>query len=276
MLRKTLAFYSHSLKHQLLIGAAISIWIWLFLFVTEPLDVRELSYNEKLQFLTGYALLLWVSYSLTIPVQRTIYKAKKTQWTLGFELLTLFLFSLVMFSLAYGFYRLVVVANEPNPYTPDFFFLHRFIPVFAAVVPVFWLVRWGSGLVTKMQYIQTKVEGPKTEQFIHLQGDNQREVLKIKPDELVYLEAANNYVKIHYLAAGELQNVLFRNKLSVYEQSHDFLVRIHRSYLINPTHFLRFKQENKKYKIVLNLQSIELPVSKNLLETVENRIVSPQ
>jgi len=276
MLHKKLAFYSHSLKHQFLIGAAISVWIWLFLFVTEPLDVRELSYNEKLQFLTGYALLLWVSYSLTIPVQRKMYRIKKMHWTLGLEALTLLLFSGIMYSLAYGFYRLIVVPNEPNPYTPDFFFLHRFIPVFAAVVPVFWLVRWGSGLVSHMRQINATPENSMVELFIHLRGDNQREVLKIKPAELVYLEAANNYVKIHYLASGELQNVLFRNKLSVYEQNHDFLVRIHRSYLINPTHFLRFKQENKKHKIVLSLQNIELPVSKNLLEMVETKVISPQ
>ncbi|OJJ22370.1 hypothetical protein BKI52_06720 [marine bacterium AO1-C] len=276
MFHKKLAFYSHSFKHQLLIGAAISVWIWLFLFVTEPLDVRELSYQEKLQFLMGYALLLWVSYSLTIPAQRKLYRLKKAQWTVGLELLTLLLFSVIMYSLAYSFYRLIVVPNEPNPYTPDFFFLHRFVPVFAAVVPVFWLVRWGSGLVSQMQQINSTTEESTIEQSIYLRGDNQREVLKIKPEELVYLEAANNYVKIHYLVDGELQNVLFRNKLSVYEQAHDFLVRIHRSYLINPAYFLRFKQESKKHKIVLSHQNIELPVSKNLLEAVETKVISPQ
>lgn len=267
--------YSPKLKHQLLIGAIISVWLWLFLFFTEPLDVKELTSSEKMKFLLGYALLLWVSYSITIPFQKRLFVRRRNSWIWLDELLTLLTLAAVMYGLTYSFYRFIVIPNEPNPHTLWFFFTHRFMPIFVVVIPMLWGVRWASGVVHQLLE-KSQEKGVSAPQKISLKGENQREVLQINPQDLVYMEAASNYVKIHYLVGEELQQVMFRNKLSVYEKALGFLVKPHRSYLVNPRYFLKFRQENKKHKLVLSLQNIELPVSKNLLETVESQIISSQ
>lgn len=273
---RTGLLYTAKWKHHLIIAGVISWWIWVFLFFTEPLDVRELSYHEKLQFLFGYALMLFISYSLTIPFQHILYARLGKKWNAWAELLTLLVLSGLMYSISYAFYRLVVVPNEPNPHTAVFFFTNRFMPVFAVVVPILWMVRWVVGIANIHKddsIVQNETWVLPADFFITLQGVNQKEVLKIKPQQLIYLEAADNYVKINYLMNGKIEQVLFRNKLSLYEKSFLFLIKTHRSYLVNPDFFLRLKQEGRRTFVLLNVEEIEVPVSKNFLADVKARFL---
>jgi len=57
------------LKHHLLIGLLLAVWVFVFLYFTEPLDVSELSDTEKLYFLPGYGLLGGLSYIIFLPLQ---------------------------------------------------------------------------------------------------------------------------------------------------------------------------------------------------------------
>lgn len=59
--------------------------------------------------------------------------------------------------------------------------------------------------------------------------------LSVKPDRLYYLEAADNYVKIHYSNGGRIEKLMIRNTLKNIEwRFRDMgLVRCHRSYIVN-------------------------------------------
>ena len=59
--------------------------------------------------------------------------------------------------------------------------------------------------------------------------------LSVKPEKLYYLEAADNYVKIHYLGNGKMEKLMIRNTLKNIEwRFRDRgLIRCHRSYVVN-------------------------------------------
>lgn len=59
--------------------------------------------------------------------------------------------------------------------------------------------------------------------------------LSVKPDKLYYLEAADNYVKIHYSRGGKIERLMIRNTLKNIEWRFrdKGLVRCHRSYIVN-------------------------------------------
>ncbi|GAA4969387.1 LytTR family DNA-binding domain-containing protein [Algibacter aquimarinus] len=61
---------------------------------------------------------------------------------------------------------------------------------------------------------------------------------------------------------------MIRNKLSVIDNEFSELIRIHRSYLINPFHFQTWKTQNGKHLLVLS-NNIETPVSKTYLEATK-------
>jgi|GEM_PF-3492727 len=71
---------------------------------------------------------------------------------------------------------------------------------------------------------------------IKLTGDNQLEYLNVSPDNLFFLEASDNYVSVHYFDGKKMSNVLLRSTLKKMEaqlSDFSFMVRCHRSYIIN-------------------------------------------
>ncbi len=91
----------------------------------------------------------------------------------------------------------------------------------------------------------------------------------VKRDDLLYLEAADNYVLIHYLDGDKQLKYMIRTTLKRIAQ--DFparnLVRCHRSYIINIDHVRTIRRE--KEGLIINFESpvnITIPISKTYLE----------
>lgn len=274
-LLKANLLYPYYLRYQFMIAIVLGAWMWAFLVFTEPLCVAEYSDSEKWQCMPYYALLTFFSYLLTVPFQRKLFKRNNEQWKLSYEAVILLMLAGGIYLIGYTFYYWMAA----KPYTPLYFFTHLFAPIFVVMIPIVLLARWITGIVNYLSQDALDVQVPVTAQVdkaITLYGENQKELLKIQPENLVSMEAANNYVKINYLEGENIQQVLFRNTLSVYERSLSFLIKTHRSYLVNPTYFLRLKQEDNRFFVVLNVGNTEVPVSKNALNLVKSQFISSQ
>lgn len=94
--------------------------------------------------------------------------------------------------------------------------------------------------------------------------------LTISTDNLLYLEAADNYVNIKYLNKGKLSSFMLRNSLKNLElflsPHYNMMVRCHRSYMVN---FEKVKiMRREKDGIYLELDSentMDIPVSKTYI-----------
>ncbi|MNR46912.1 LytTr DNA-binding domain protein [compost metagenome] len=80
---------------------------------------------------------------------------------------------------------------------------------------------------------------------------------------MVCVSNAQNYVEIFYIENEKLHSKLIRSSLKKTLDDFTFLVQIHRSHLINPSHFKSWRNSN-----TVILTQIELPVSKNYKESV--------
>jgi two-component system LytT family response regulator len=86
--------------------------------------------------------------------------------------------------------------------------------------------------------------------------------IKIIPAiDILYLEAADDYVKIHTKEGSFLKN----KTMSYFEDTLDpaLFVRCHRSYIINVQEVTRIDQNEKDSHIVLLRSGIKIPVSRN-------------
>lgn len=94
--------------------------------------------------------------------------------------------------------------------------------------------------------------------------------ISIKNEDLLYLESADNYVKIHYLNNDEVCQYLLRNTLKNVEEEYASagLVRCHRFYLVN-MHKVKIV---RKLKGILVLEFTDLaksvPVSKTYISSI--------
>jgi len=89
--------------------------------------------------------------------------------------------------------------------------------------------------------------------------------LSVKPDNLYYIESADNYVQIHYHNLGKMQVLMIRNSMKNIEWrfKDSTLVRCHRSYLVNLKKVQMVKRVEGEVVLDFNDEKIAaLPVSK--------------
>ena len=257
-MRKNYPFDS-SIKHHVIIAFSLAIWIFVFLYFTEPLDVNELYDDEKLLFLTGYSLIGGFCYLLFLPIQYVIFNKNDKNWTILSELIFLFVFSFLTITMARLYYLYVVMANERNPYELWFMLKRIFLPAIATILPIIIFGRFAFG-----KYKNKQTEAKK----IEIKGEGNYEGLRLYLKDVISIQSSDNYVEVFYQSGSELKKSLIRNKLSVIADEFPELLRTHRSYLINPFHFEQWKTEKGKLFVLL-FHHIEVPVSRTYQNDVK-------
>jgi hypothetical protein len=234
-------------RPQLLVGLVLGIWLYFFLALVGPFDAAELSLKIRIGLMLGYGLVFFVSYALLIPIQNKLY-TYLGKWTLGYEVAVVTFFCLYCLPASYVYYKTEAV-NGTFSFTN--FTLTVYLPTIIILLPVIFAGRFLIGRYDKEG--DSDVALPAT---VVLSGSNKLDILKLTMSDLVALEAANNYVTVYYLQAGQLQRKLLRNSLRKMHEAVPTMVQVHRSYLVNSEHFLEWKDGQN-----LVLTQLTVPVS---------------
>lgn len=256
--------FDPTIKHHIILALALGVWIFVFLYVTQPLDVKELDPDDQLYYLPFYALVGTVSYLLIFPTQYLIRKFFSGPWTILHELGFLIVLIGVGWAGAWNYYYYGVIEQHPNSYSLGYFSKAVFFPAISTIVPPLFIGRFAFG-----KYKEKKLE----EQKIEIKGSGQYESLKLYPNDLICIQSSDNYVEVVYQEGGTLKKQLIRNKLTAVEESLNLTVRTHRSYLVNPTHFKQWQRANRKVNLILS-HDLEVPVSKTYQDAVETAVNS--
>lgn len=237
-----------SIKHHLLLGLLISLWVFIFAFVIRPFDDGTL--NVRLWFLMGlgFSLIAFLSYAVLAFLQNRIYK-KVPKWSIYREISSHFFFYFLYLFCAFAYYKSPIMNGG---YTFYEFSTIIFLKVVVILTPIVLLAR---------RYVIKLI--PSKEESITIKGENKLDILKMKQSDLVCISNSQNYVEIFFISNDQLKTKLIRTSLKKLQTDFDFLVQIHRSHLINPSHFKSWKNQNW-----IVLTHIELPVSKNYKENL--------
>lgn len=117
---------------------------------------------------------------------------------------------------------------------------------------------------------------------IVLKSEDKNELI-VLAENLIYLEADDNYVDVWYFAKDKLQKTTLRTTLKNIEttlQVYPQFVRCHRSYLVNLQQVLQVIGNSQGYKLVVEKTDFQVPVSRSLAkilrEKVENDFANSQ
>jgi DNA-binding LytR/AlgR family response regulator len=119
---------------------------------------------------------------------------------------------------------------------------------------------------------QTKTEDDSV--YTTLLSDSQNKELSLDIQELLLVEAQDNYCKIYYLENNEVKKAMFRLSLKkMHDQlAHmDNIIRCHRSYIINKSKVDKVSGRSQNYK--LSIQGIDksIPISRSFdIESIKN------
>lgn len=237
-----------SIKQHLVVGLLMALWIFAFAFVIKPFDDGTLNFRSWFFISFGFSVLAFLCYSVLAVLQNKIYR-KISKWNLSLEIGSIVFFFLIYLFGIYAFYKSPILKGG---YTFAEFFAIIFIKVALILTPVIILAR---------RYLIKLI--PVKDDILTFIGENKLDFLKIKKADLVCISNAQNYVEIFYIENGKLRSKLIRSTLKKNLEDFTFLIQIHRSHLINPSHFKSWRNSSS-----IILTQIELPVSKNYKESL--------
>ncbi|WP_299107149.1 LytTR family DNA-binding domain-containing protein [uncultured Tenacibaculum sp.] len=241
-----------SIKHHVWVGLFSSLWIFVFTYIIKPFDSGKAGLEEWWLFLSiGFSFITFLSYFIAVLVQDNIY-VQLEKWNIGLEISILLLFFLLNHVLSYAYYKSPFLKGIWN-FSEFSNALFKSLFLFA---PIVLFARWFI-----LRFVPQKVvpvTTPQKDPLLTIKGEYKLDILKIQQSELICISKSQNYVEVFFLEQGISKSKLIRSSLKKIQQKHPFLIQVHRSHLVNPTHFKSWKSAN-----TLSLTHIEIPVSKN-------------
>ena len=231
-----------NLKHHFVIGSLLALWCFLFAFFVKPFEHGQMDLSKWLYVSIGFSLMVLFSYAVVSFLQRFLFLHFK-RWNLTLELVVYSCFYLVYTTTTFLYYKSDFVAGY---YTFSDFFTNITLNIVLILTPLLLFVR---------RYALKLI--PKAANIITIKGENKLDILKIAKNDLICVSNAQNYVEVFYLEADTVQVKLMRSTLKKVQAEFDFLIQIHRSHLLNPTHFKHWIDGQ-----TIKVTQKELPVSK--------------
>ncbi|MFK8164823.1 MAG: LytTR family DNA-binding domain-containing protein [Lewinella sp.] len=227
--------------HHSLLGGALGLWLYVLLVFLAPYDAAPLDIGWRAQLMLGYGVIFALSFQLAHMVEQRFLKMAPLSWWAR-QLWFLLIFVCLNFPLIFWYYKSPVVLGE---YAFLEFVTQIYLTTLIVVVPL-------------MLYGRKRIEqlSTKTSNQVILRGENKLDVLQLSLEELLYIETARNYVEVHYLQEGTAHKKLLRTTLKKVAVGHPELLRVHRSYLVNPSHITSWRDTKS---VMINQR--EIPVS---------------
>ena len=232
-----------SIKHNTIIAILLMIWSFVFAFFIKPFEHGTMDVERWLEVATGFSFIAFVSYFIISWGQKIAFQ-RLGVWNIYLELFIYILFYTIYTLISFYYYKSSIIQGFYN-------FQEFFSKIIFNIILIF------TPIIAFARHYALKLI-PNNEEKIIVRGANKFDVLKLKKSELVCISNAHNYVSIYHLENKILKSKLIRSSLKKIQSDHNFLIKIHRSHLINPDHFRSWKDSN-----TIILTQIELPVSKN-------------
>lgn len=145
------------------------------------------------------------------------------------------------------------------------------------IIAPYLIALWYLHLRYKMSLLNDKIQtiSVDNKKLISFTDENGNLKMAIKPDKLIYVKSAGNYLELFYLNTGELTKELIRGSIKEFESkiTKRKILRTHRSYIVNLQYLSSFKKTRKGYALMLEHASDEIiPISSSYKETFEDAI----
>ena len=229
------------------LGLVIAVWLVAFLVLIGPFDGADLSLSIRALLMPPYGLIFLLAYLPAVWLQRYLYRWLG-YWNLLTEAVIVLSAYFLCLLLTFAYYQSSVMNGTMDFWT---FTASVFIPT---VLIMSFILLFGRWFISRKEPVVMEVATPK---LVALRGDNRHDVLRLLPEQLVCVLSAQNYAEVYYLLDGELKKQLLRTTLTKLDREVPELMRVHRSALVSPTHFVRWEGTTEAM-----FYTVEVPISK--------------
>ncbi|MDY3070453.1 MAG: LytTR family DNA-binding domain-containing protein [Parabacteroides sp.] len=127
--------------------------------------------------------------------------------------------------------------------------------------------------IMKGQKAKAKEDTRKEQEFnepIYIHDSNKETRLKLEASNLLYIEAADNYITVYYLKNGHPAKEMIRNTLknAEAELKNKGIIRCHRSFLVNSKAISGWKKNGRNYELLIKGCNASVPVARSYIGEV--------
>ena len=256
---KQKAPYLDTSRNKILLIGSLAVFTFIFLSVYNPFNMALWGGS-----ITGYVV---IGASVLLFSQFVVRPALKKQKLKLFELILFgigeILVMTLLLQLAYG-----PELSTFSEQAAEYFLTLKFVCLI--LVGPYVLVVWYMAFLQKISSYReahNNILGSDTDRsadLLTITGENNKVILAINYDQLLYVKSSGNYLDIFYLNGENKSKELVRASLKELESkiTDSSIVRIHRSYMVNKHRISSFKKNRKGYKLMVQHAPEEvIPVS---------------
>lgn len=248
----------------------------LLIFYISPFGFGKIGYLNLL----GFGLVSVLSGIIYIISTHYLYEKywDKRQWTIGWEIIhsLFFLLFIAISILVYGYFLRLTDLSFKN------FFLSIFYTVLLGLIPVTIraiLVRnWRlKKELAEAQKINTLLSGRKLasdEKIIEIRDASSKNTLKLSTHELLYMEAAENYVTVIWEQGNIIKKEMLRMTMkAASKQINDHLIVFcHRSFIVNLRKVKNISSQSGVLSILLYGIETVIPLSGTYKKEIKQKL----
>jgi hypothetical protein len=268
----------------------IGLFIFLFLLIFKPFGINEWETDHKILKLLGFGFVSFLGPTLVQLVLSFFSSSSEWEdsWKVWKEILIIVI---IIVLIALG--NLVLA----NFYEIGSFNISEFIRILTltCLVGLFPVVvtialkhqRFQSMNKKRAEEIDKEIEKrearkketlvtEKSTSRLQFIADNNKDILEIFLQQLLYVESADNYCNIVFLSENKIQKKMLRGSLKRFESqiTESSVIRCHRSYLVNIFNVVRIAGNAQGYRLSFKNSEITLPVSRNYGKAILERLRS--
>lgn len=135
--------------------------------------------------------------------------------------------------------------------------------------------RESSAIDTEIRKHLGEAHGHSLKELVVLSSQNGQDQISCPADELLAIEASDNYILLHLLEKGKITRQMLRQTLQEAEKVLTDLsqfFRCHRSYLVNLDKVTGMHGNAQGYKLELEGMEKDIPVSRKLNDTIRQKL----
>jgi len=268
--------FNDDLKHNSKIIFFISVGVLLFLMLLQPFEISLLPMPEKYYLIIGFGVITFLSLSLNLLFIPSLFPKifSSSKWNIKKEI---FWNLWILFTILTGYFfycKTLAVLKF------DFNMVIKLI--LTAIIPISGLIIINQNKMLRSHLkladdINKKLKDNKLrqEEIIYFNSDYQKDSLAIKVSLLLFIRSANNYIEIFWKDGESFKNQMVRCSMAYAEdllKEHKFIVKCHRSFIVNINYIDRFEGNLHGYKLFFENIDFPIPVSKNFASKLQELI----
>ncbi|GAB2521321.1 LytR/AlgR family response regulator transcription factor [Spirosoma aerophilum] len=274
---------------QLRKAALIGLFIGLFLLIFQPFGLASWNTPDKAFKTLGFGAVTFVVTVFNFVILRRLFPSlyAEKQWTVGREILGLMV-NITLIAVANRLYLSWLLRSEE---VSGMSWLGMILGTFLiGLFPITGLVfvnyitqlkKYSQAAASLPVHVhndettlaQNTPVGSATEPeqpTVTLVADNEKDVVTINSEDLLFIESSDNYCTVTHLKNKQVMKPLLRSSLSRLEKqiTQPYIVRCHRSYIVNLDRVERVTGNAQGYKLHLLSGQFVVPVARQYNETL--------